>query len=328
MDNLIAREMSEGKFVRAETMPHCVHALGAIPKSNGSYRPITDCSRPCEKSINNYMDTTFQTFSYSTTDQVCDLMSTGCYMATVDIASAYRSVSINPDHWIYQGIKWSIDEVPVYLYDVRLSFGLRCAPFIFTRLSDFVVRIMSRLGYPSVISYIDDFVLVELTRERCAESQAVLFELLGSLGFEVSWEKCTAPSTKVRYLGIDFDSLEMTLSLPDDKLSKLHAELNFFKGKSRATKKQIQRLCWVLAHAAKVIRGGRVFSQRIIDLLKDLPQGNPRVRLSEDFALDLEWWRQFQSLSMGKPTLFTAILDKARNCFLTPALRAMVLYVI
>ena len=209
----------------AHSKPHCVHALGAVPKSNGSYRPITDCRRPLFKSINNYMDTTFETFSYASTDQVCDMMSPGCYLATVDIASAYRSVSINPDQWTFQGIKWSIQGQTKYLYDVRLSFGLRCAPYIFTQLSDFVVRTMHRLGYQNVISYIDDFIVVEPTRERCASSQAMLFELLGSLGFEVSWSKCAAPSTRVRYLGIDFDSVDMTLSLPDDKLNKLFHEL-------------------------------------------------------------------------------------------------------
>ena len=303
VDKLIQKEITDEKFVVASDKPNCVHALGAIPKSNGSYRPITDCRRPLYRSINNYMDTTSETFCYASTDHVCDMMSLGGYMATVDIASAYRSVSINPDQWLYQGIKWSVQGEPTYLYDVRLSFGLRCAPFIFTQLSDFVVRTMGRLGYTNVISYIDDFIVVEPTRERCADSQAILFELLGSLGFEVSWTKCAAPSTRVRYLGIDFDSMDMTLSLPKDKLNKLFKELDFFEGKSRATKGQIQRLCGILAHASKVVRGGRVFSRRIIYLLKDLPQGNPRVCISDDFLLDLQWWRQFSANFNGKAQL-------------------------
>ena len=218
VDNLILNELDQGKFVLASEKPHCVHALGAVPKSDGSFRPITDCKRPLSRSINNYMDTTF---SYASTDQVCDMMTQGCYMATVDIASAYRSVSVHPDQWTYQGNSWPIQGHTTYLYDVRLSFGLRCAPFIFTQLSNFVVRTMKRLGYANVISYIDDFIVVESTREKCVQSQAVLFELLGSLGFEVSWKKCTAPATMVRYLGIDFDSMEMTLSLPEDKVDKL-----------------------------------------------------------------------------------------------------------
>ena len=304
VNKLILKELEDGKFVLAAGKPVCVHALGAVPKSKGSFRPITDCKRPLYSSINNYMDTTFETFSYASTDQVCDLMTWGCFMATVDIASAYRSVSINPDQWKYQGISWPMgEETTTYLFDVRLSFGLRCAPFIFTQLSDFVVRTMDRLGFYNVISYIDDFIVVEPTRERCVQAQAVLFELLGSLGFEVSWSKCAAPATRVRYLGIDFDSMDMTLSLPKDKLDKLFCELKFFEGRTRTTKRQVQRLCGILAHASKVIRGGRVFSRRIIDMLKDLPPGNPRVRITEDFLLDLEWWRQFSVDFNGKAHL-------------------------
>ena len=315
VDRLILRELEHGKYVEVDVDPVCVHSLGAVAKSNGSFRPIMDCRRPLYRSINDYMDTTFESFSYASTDQVCDLMTKGCYMATVDIASAYRSVSINPDQWKYQTISWPINDKATYLFDVRLSFGLRCAPFIFTRLSDFVVRTMGRLGFPNVISYIDDFIIVEPQRDRCVLAQTMLFELLGSLGFEVSWTKCTAPSTKVRYLGIDFDSSDMTLSLPKDKMYKLVTELIFFEGRTRTTKRQLQRLCGILSHASKVVRGGRVFSRRIIDMLKGLPSGNPRVRITEDFLLDLEWWRQFSEHFNGKACL---IYNKGRNYIQMP----------
>ena len=159
VSDLIRCEMNEDKFVRAEIQPTCVHALGAIPKHDGSYRPITDCRRPEGYSINNFMETTFCTFNYTTMDQVTEMVMPHCYMATVDVSSAYRSVSIREDNWPYQGISWPIDGVSVHLYDVRLSFGLRCAPFIFTEISNFIVRTMSRLGFPYVANYLDDFLV-------------------------------------------------------------------------------------------------------------------------------------------------------------------------
>ncbi len=50
--------------------PRCIHALGAVEKSNGKLRPITDCSMPGKKAINNYMDTTFRSFSYKSINSV------------------------------------------------------------------------------------------------------------------------------------------------------------------------------------------------------------------------------------------------------------------
>ena len=299
IDNLIMEELSQGKFVLADRHPACVHALGAIPKHDGSFRPITDCRRPEGVSINNFMDTTFQTFNYVTMDQVAAMVSPGCYMATLDISSAYRSVAIRADNWPYQGILWPVEDSPAYLYDVRLSFGLRCAPYIFTEISDFIVHTMSRLGYPGIMNYLDDFLVFGETYEACQTAQSVLTRLLGELGFLVSWKKSTTPSKVVRYLGIIINSDTMSLSLPEDKLEKLKLELLFFRNRSRATKRQIQRLCGIIAHCAKVVKGGRTFSKRIIDLLSGLKDGNPRIRLTEEFRLDVEWWLNFAQVFNG-----------------------------
>ena len=52
----------------------------------------------------------------------------------------------------------------------------------------------------------------------------------------------------------------------------------------------------VLAHCAKVVRSGRTFSHRTIDLLSGLPDGNPRNNLSNEFKLDLQWWQEFSHI--------------------------------
>ena len=70
MSTLLESEILEHKVTKVEAKPTCVHSLGAVWKSNGKLRPITDCSRPDGASINNYMSGTFQS------------------MAVVDISSA------------------------------------------------------------------------------------------------------------------------------------------------------------------------------------------------------------------------------------------------
>lgn len=124
IDKLIRDELNEGKYVIATSTPKCVHSLGAVKKSDGSYRPITDCRQPLGRSINNYMKETHHSFTYNTVDYVASLMQRDCYMCTVDISAAYRTVHINPSHWTYQSISWSIDGVSTILHDTRLCFGL------------------------------------------------------------------------------------------------------------------------------------------------------------------------------------------------------------
>ena len=295
----IQEELEQNKYLKVDIQPHCVHALGAIPKNDGSYRIITDCKRPLGSSINNYMSETFATFSYKRIDDVVALLSPGAFMATVDIASAYRSISVHPEQWRYQGVAWPSFSQLEFMLDTRICFGLRSAPYLYTHISNFIVRCMNRRGFVRIINYLDDFIVIGDSFQECQLAQTELITLLGSLGFWVNWKKCSSPSTMTRYLGIMFDSTNMQLSLPEDKVLKLNTELDFFKDKKRATKRQIQRLCGILSHCAKVVKGARTFSRRIVDLLKGLKDGNPRIKLSNEFRADLHWWKEFSTMFNG-----------------------------
>lgn len=56
---------------------------------------------------------------------------------------------------------------------------------------------------------------------------------------------------KILYLGIILDSEKMQIQLPEEKVHRLYAQLQFFRGKTRATHCQIQQLCGQLDHCAK-----------------------------------------------------------------------------
>ena len=53
------------------------------------------------------------------------------------------------------------------------------------------------------------------------------------------------------YFGVEIDTVNMAMRLPREKLDKLGVELDFFKDKPRASKKQIQKLCGVLYVASR-----------------------------------------------------------------------------
>lgn len=144
---------------------------------------------------------------------------------------------------------------------------------------------------------------MEETYDRCCQVQTVLIRLLHSLGFGVSWKKVISPTRTIRFLGLIFDSVHMRLILPEVKLVKLYQELEFFESRSRTTKHQLQKLCGRLSHCAKVVRGGRTFSNRIISLLRGLPEGNPRIRLNKCFRSDMQWWRSWARFFNGHACL-------------------------
>lgn len=310
LDALIRSELAENKYVCVQDKPWCIHALGAVPKGSQEYRPITDCRRPIGGSINNFMESTALEFRFTSLDEVCKKLKQGTFMATIDIKSAYRSVSVRPDHWGYQGIQWELDGQQLLLVDTRLCFGLKCAPFIFSTLSDFVIRCLHRRGIYDVFCYLDDYIILGESFEACQQLQMQVVHLLIELGFYINWGKCSSPAQSCKYLGIEINSQKMQLSLPVEKLEKFHKELLFFKDRKKATKRQIQRLCGILNHCSKVVRGGRTFSNRVIKLLRGLPEKNVRVTLSKEFKLDLRWWLEFSTRFNG----VSAIVESDDSC--------------
>ena len=115
-----------------------------------------------------------------------------------------------------------------YFVDNRLCFGVSCAPAIFNRLSNAVVRMMARRGFHSIVNYLDDFLIVGKTKAECQQGLLALIRLLHSLGFNVSWKKVVAPCQRVTFLGIELDSTTMSLRLPSDKLDRLNSLIAYF----------------------------------------------------------------------------------------------------
>lgn len=302
IDKKLRDEIDTGIVTKVDTPPQCIHGIFVVPKDDGGGRAVVDCSRPYGSSVNNATESVCNKFSYQSVDDVVAKLEIGDYLCSIDIKDAYRAVAIYPGDRTKQGLRWRFagEDSDTYLRDNRLCMGLSSSPFIFNKLSDFVVRCAAREGADRVINYLDDFCVIGGSEEDATRSQAKVLAILRRLGFYVSYKKVVAASTKIRFLGIDIDSSNLELSLPMDKLKKLQCVLGWFQDRRRATKKQLERLGGLLAHCAKVIRGGRTFCRRIYDLMATLSKPFYKARLTGSFREDIRWWRDFAEIFNGK----------------------------
>lgn len=85
LSSLIEMEIACGKLALATELPHCIHAIGAIRKSTGSYRPITDCSCPENISVNQFMDDILDPFSFVTIQGILQDIKEGDFLSVVDL---------------------------------------------------------------------------------------------------------------------------------------------------------------------------------------------------------------------------------------------------
>ena len=278
----------------------CVHPLGSVPKGHDDFRAIVDCSSPTGFCVNEHTMTCRTKFSYNSVEAVTHLLQVGDYMATVDISNAYRAVNIHPACRERQGLSWDFGEGIVYMQDNRLCMGLSSSPFVFSKLSDFIVRCMVREGLDECVNYLDDFCVVSRCIKGCVDAQRGLVGILRRIGFYVSFKKLTPPGRITRFLGIDIDSVVMELRLPVDKLEKLVDQLKLYLRRKKATRLELEGLGGVLAHCCKVVHGGRTFSRRVYDLIASAKKAAHKVRLNDEFRKDLCWWLEFASKFNGK----------------------------
>ena len=300
MSDRIVKELATGKISVCTTKPKCIHALGALFKSDGKIRPITDCKRPLLKSINNAMETSCYAFSYSDIDDVCAFLEIGDYLCVVDIDNAYRSINVYPSHVPFQAFSWIDEEGIKTIYqDHCLCFGIKSAPYIFTQVGNFMVKCLDLLGITRTVNYIDDFLICEADLASCTSSMRQFLKLLSSFGFAYNESKLRGPDTTIKYLGILVDSQNMILSLPQVKLDNLMDIIVSFKAKTWSSKVELQKLAGNLSHASTIIKAGRTFSRRVFDIVKYFPVNKNKVKLSSEFRSDLEWWLAFARMFNG-----------------------------
>ena len=143
------------------------------------------------------------------------------------------------------------------------------------------------------MNYLDDFCIVSTSQDQGREDQSHLIWILRHLGFDISFKKLTDPAQVNRFLGIEIDSVDMCVRLPEDKLERMQETVNSYKAREWATKKELDQLAGLLAHCSTVLRDGRTFSHRIYDLCATEKGSYAKIGLEEEFKKDIDWWCQF-----------------------------------
>ena len=115
--------------------------------------------------------------------------------------------------------------------------------FFFQKCSDAIRFIMKKFGYPNLLNYIDDLVYIGLPSEIEASYQCLL-DLLQQLGLEISRKKLVAPSTAAICLGILVDSVNRTISIPEENLKEIADICQVWRTKSTCTKTQLHPICY------------------------------------------------------------------------------------
>jgi len=215
----------------------------------------------------------------------------GCYIYKRDLHRAYRQFLVDPRDYPLLGCTWQ-----GHLYfDTFLPMGLCSAAMASQRITSAVCYICSEAGF-TVLNYVDDFMGVE-PASRAWKSYFYLEDLLSRLGLHKSISKAVPPVQKVTCLGVEVNTLDMTLSVDSSRLAALQSLLQLWLTKRMCTQKQLQSLVGHLMFVSKCVRQSLIFVSRI--LLRRLKAPHHHLRLTSEFKKDLHWWLRFLPLYNG-----------------------------
>ena len=289
----LSRRHTSGPFHIPPFQPFHCSPLGAVPKKDGTHRIILDLSSPRGQSVNEGISRQEFSVRYSLFDEAIQLvrmLGRGCFLAKIDIKPAFRLCPVRPSQWPLLGYSWQGQ----YFVDTRLPFGSRSSPFIFNCFAELLAWILLFIaGIPFIIHYLDDFLICAQSREESASYMQAMTAIFSELGVPISDDKTVGPSQVVTYLGIEIDTVSMSMRLPPDKFFEIQGMLLKWKSCKKCTKRELLSLIGSLSFASKVVKPGRMFLRRLIDLSTTVSSLNHHIYLNAESRADIDWWVRF-----------------------------------
>ena len=221
-----------------------------------------------------------------------------CWMWKRDLARFFLQLPLDPSDYRHVCVVWR----GLFFFFLALAFGLRHSGLNGQKVTDALSWILRRLGLESgdgkrfnCCNYVDDLGGVEKAKLRAEEAFKMLGWLLDDLGLEESKDKAEAPTQKITYLGVQFDSVSMTMSVPPDKLTEIKSEIRLWLRRTTITKKELQSLLGKLFWVAKVVMHSRAFMGRLLHQLRSitLVPDNKKVKLLDESRKDILWWSEY-----------------------------------
>ena len=261
------------------------------PDGSGK-RVIVDLWYPSGQSVNdgirkNFTQGVDSSYSLPTAWDLAALMLSAdrpAFMWKADLQRAYRQLRVDPLDYPLLGL--SHDNL-IYT-DICPSFGCRASGASQQRVSNAIVHIMGGKGH-HLLAYVDDFCGVASTFHHAVQGLADFEALTQELGLALAPEKTAFPTTRLEWLGYMFDSKQMEISIPKEKLDEVIKETDAWADKVRATKQQLQSLAGKLNFISSCVRPARRFMTRILDTLR-AAHAATSVNITDDFRKDVAWF--------------------------------------
>ena len=256
------------------------------PKKDGGYRMILDLSE-----LNEYIS--YNHFKMETFETARSLITSDCYMASLDLRDAYYSVPIAKCDRKYLKFYWNNT-----LYNfTALPNGLSSGPRLFTKILKPPLAQLRSIGHV-ITAYIDDSLLVAQTKDQAATAVQDSAQMLEHLGFIVHPKKSVfKPTQEIEYLGFVINSRQMKVFLPDLKKQEIKDECASLLATAKPTIKMVARVIGKFVAAFPAVQYGPLHyraleKEKTAALKANFGHHDRKMQLSDEAKIEVQWWLQ------------------------------------
>ena len=258
------------------------HIFTVPKKTPGEFRVIFDLSI-----LNKFVrKISFRMDNYHT---IIALINKEDFFISIDLTDAYHAIAMHPDFLRF--LTFIFDNV--YYQFVCLPQGLTSSPRIFTKVMKVVLTYFRSYAI-KIAAWLDDFLISASSAELVSSQATFVLQSFENLGFVPNRIKSQLiPVQKITHVGLVWDSVAFTVSVPEDKILDLQDRCRKALS-SRVTVRFLSSILgtleffrWGFAYAALHLRS----LQR--DVIRFLGRGlsyNSLVYVSSAAKIDLQWW--------------------------------------
>ena len=281
---LLSKEAVHFVQPNSQQEPGFISSLFVIPKKGGGHRPVINL-----KPLNCFIP--YEHFKMESIHMLKDLLKKGDYMVKIDLNDAYLTVPIWQNHQKYLRFLWR-DSL---LEFACLLFGLASAPRVFTKLLKLVLSILRQRGIRLIV-YLDDILLMAPSVEQVLQHAASTLNLLEGLGFTVNYLKSVlVPSQQMEFLGSLVNSLDLSLSLPRDKIRKIQSKCQDLLNTPVTTVRELSKFLGLLSSSIQAVFPAplhyRYLQQAKNSVIRFRKSYEAVVHLDSECLQELQWWK-------------------------------------
>ncbi|ETK93903.1 hypothetical protein L915_02970, partial [Phytophthora nicotianae] len=198
-----------------------------------------------------------------------------------------------------------IEELGILIIDLAAPFGWSGSPPYYSLFGRAITWRMGTNSPASVSNsndserffpyeWVDDHILVEPdVGDRLQVAEATLrHAMLAVLGpRSINEAKFSSWSSDLTALGLRWNTVDRSVSIPADKIEKAHSRVRAMLEKGAASKSEFYKLLGSLRHVATCLRTAKPFYQRLQCQCTSAPRFG-KVKLSEGSVADLLWFEQ------------------------------------